>query len=511
MILSTTSTVDKPFVLILGLGETGAAAARWCARQGAILRIADTRAAPAGLEALRLALSELNVDVDYRLNCGDVFDEHLLDGITQLVLSPGLAPKEAPTQALLQQATARGIEIVGEIELFARALVQLSASHEYRPRVLAVTGTNGKTTVTAMTRQLVEAGGFSVRAAGNISPAALTALMDALDHDDLPQVWVLELSSFQLETTYSLSPDAATVLNITQDHLDWHGDIEAYAQAKARLLTLAAVSIVNRDDARVAAMVKAFPALNVRTFGRDLPELVGDMGIDLGQGVSWLVASESTDFDEIAAPTRRKKNAPEPQRHIGRINRLMPSDALRVRGLHNALNALAALQLARVLNIGWGPMLRALRDYSGEPHRAAFVRSVRGVDYINDSKGTNVGATVAALEGLGQPVVLIAGGLGKGQDFSPLVPVVARYARAVVLIGTDGPEIARALLDTGVPCVMAQDMRNAVQLSAELAEMGDAVLLSPACASMDMFRNYPHRGMVFVDEVNDLALECGEV
>jgi UDP-N-acetylmuramoylalanine--D-glutamate ligase len=511
MNLPDTPVAKQSLVLILGLGETGAAAARWCARQGAALRIADTRAAPAGLDALRSALSELDADVDYRLDCGDCFEASLLDGVTQVVLSPGLAPLEAPTQGLLQYATERGIEVVGEIELFARALTQLATERDYHPHVLAVTGTNGKTTVTAMTRQLVEAGGFSVRAAGNISPAALHALMDALDHNALPQVWVLELSSFQLETTSSLAPDAATVLNITQDHLDWHGDIEAYALAKARLLTLAKVSVVNRDDARVVAMVESLPALDVRTFGRDLPELVGDMGVEMGQGMSWLVASEPTEFDELVPPTKRKKNAPPPERQPGRMSRLMPSDALRVRGLHNALNALAALQLARVLNIGWGPMLRALRDYSGEPHRAEFVRSVSGVDYINDSKGTNVGATVAALEGLGQPVVLIAGGLGKGQDFSPLSPVVARYARAVVLIGKDGPEIAHALVETGVPCVMAQDMRDAVRQSAALAEMGDAVLLSPACASMDMFRNYPHRGMVFVEEVNDLALDNGEV
>ncbi|MVW71778.1 UDP-N-acetylmuramoyl-L-alanine--D-glutamate ligase [Bordetella sp. 15P40C-2] len=508
---SVTPRADSPLVLILGLGETGAAAARWCARQGAALRVADTRAEPGGLAALRSALADSGAQVDYRLGCGEVFEANLLDGVSQLVLSPGLAPNQAPAQALLAQAAERGIEVVGEIELFARALADLATSRDYHPRVLAVTGTNGKTTVTAMTRQLVEAGGFTARAAGNISPAALTALMQALDEDDLPQVWVLELSSFQLETTRSLAPDAATVLNVTQDHLDWHGGMEAYARAKARLFELARVAIVNRDDPIVAKMVPSLTALSVRTFGREMPELVGDAGLDLNQGMAWLVVSESTDFDDQAAPVRRKKNAPPPERAAGRMSRLMPMDALRIRGMHNALNALAALQLARVLDIGWGPMLRALREYSGEPHRAAFVRTIGGVDYINDSKGTNVGATVAALEGLGQPVVLIAGGLGKGQDFSPLSPVVARYARAVVLIGTDGPEIARALEETGVPCVMAQDMREAVRHSAELAEPGDAVLLSPACASMDMFRNYPHRGAVFVEEVEDLARDRGEV
>jgi len=184
---------------------------------------------------------------------------------------------------------------------------------------------------------------------------------------------------------------------------------------------------------------------------------------------------------------------------------------LRIRGIHNALNALAALQLARCLDLGWGPMLRALREYTGEPHRAAFVRTIGGVDYINDSKGTNVGATVAALEGLGQQVVLIAGGQGKGQDFSPLIPGVSRHARAVMLIGLDGPEIGRVLEPTGVKCITVETLRDAVRGAAELAQPGDAVLLSPACASLDMFRNYPHRGQVFVEEVEDLARDRGEV
>src|SRR5690606_18458961 len=317
--------------------------------------------------------------------------------------------------------------------------------------------------------------------------------------------------SFQIETTRSLMADAAVVLNVTQDHLDWHGGMDAYASAKARLLQMARVAIVNRDDSRVAAMVEALEGMQVRSFGREAPVLVGDMGLESGQGMAWLAASEPNDFDEPAPPVRRKKNAPPPTRAVGRLSRLMPLDALRIRGLHNGLNALAALQLARVLDIGWGPMLRALRDYAGEPHRAAFVRTIGGVDYINDSKGTNVGATVAALEGLGQPVVLIAGGLGKGQDFSPLSRVVARHARAVVLIGADGPQIGSALEGTGIPCVAAADMRDAVRRAADLAQPGDAVLLSPACASMDMFRNYPHRGAVFMEEVEDLARDRGEV
>ncbi|AZY50242.1 UDP-N-acetylmuramoyl-L-alanine--D-glutamate ligase [Bordetella avium] len=502
-----TSRADAPLVLILGLGETGVAAARWCARQGARLRVADTRMQPGGLEGLRAVLQE--AQVEYHLGCGSHFDPALLDGVTQLVLSPGLAPGQEPAASLLAAAVSRGIEVLGEVELFARALASLAEARAYHPRLLAVTGTNGKTTVTALTRQLIEACGLSARAAGNISPAALASLMEALDQDALPDVWVLELSSFQLETTHSLQADAAVVLNVTQDHLDWHGDMQAYAQAKARLLKMARVAIVNRDDPLTLAMVADVNGLNVRSFGRDLPQRVGDMGLELGQGVAWLVACEPSDFDEPVV--RRKKDAPPPQRGEGRMSRLMPVDALRIRGVHNALNALAALQLARVLELGWGPMLRALRDYAGEPHRAAFVRSIGGVDYINDSKGTNVGATVAALEGLGQTVVLIAGGQGKGQDFSPLRSAVSRHARAVVLIGADGPAIGQVLESTGVALVVAADMREAVRRAAEIAQAGEAVLLSPACASLDMYRNYPHRGQVFVEEVEELALDRGEV
>src|SRR3546814_625098 len=311
--------------------------------------------------------------------------------------------------------------------------------------------TNGKTTVTAMTRQLVQACGLSARAAGNISPAALAALSDALDADDLPDVWVLELSSFQLEGTHTLAPDAAVVLNVTPDHLDWHGSMQAYAAAKAKLLQCSRVAIVNRDDPLVAAMVAATESTAVRSFGREQPELEGDLGLENSNGVLWLTAAEAVDFDLPVASSKRKKSKEEPKRAAGRPARLMPADALRVRGLHNALNALAALALVRSLGLGWANMLHALRDYSGEPHRTEFVRTIGGVDFVNDRKGTNVGATVAALDGMDAQAVLIAGGLGKGQDFAPLVRVVRERARAVVLIGQDGSIIEQALAPSGVP------------------------------------------------------------
>jgi len=345
--------------------------------------------------------------------------------------------------------------------------------------------------------------------AGNISPAALTALMTALDEDTLPEVWVLELSSFQMETTFSLKPDAAVVLNLTQDHLDWHGDMQTYGAAKARLLEAATVAVVNRDDPLVAAMVERLDAEHVRSFGRDVPSFTGDLGLDNSHGVAWLAEAVGDDFD--APPVRRKKGE-VPRRQEGRVNRLMPVDALQIRGLHNALNTQSALLLTRTLGLAWAPLLRAVREYRGEPHRVEFLRTIGGVDFIDDSKGTNVGATVAALEGLGQRCVLIAGGVGKGQDFTPLARAVAMHARAVVLIGRDAPLIREALAGAGVPLVEAgMSMEDAVRQAMGNAQEGDAVLLSPACASFDMFRDYKHRADVYIDAVQELAADRGEV
>ncbi|MFA5597726.1 MAG: UDP-N-acetylmuramoyl-L-alanine--D-glutamate ligase [Pusillimonas sp.] len=500
------SMMTERLTLIMGLGETGMAAARWCARHGASLRIVDTRSNPAGLDTLKADLAAVRVEYclgETRPGAG------LLEGVGQVVLSPGLSPHEEPVKGFLLQAKAAGIEVIGEIELFARALADM-ASQGYTPYVLAVTGTNGKTTVTAMTRHVLVRSGVLATAVGNISPAALSGLMDALDAGQLPQAWVLELSSFQLESTYSLVPDAAVVLNITQDHLDWHGSMESYAAAKARLLGMAKIAIVNRDDAQVAGMVGALDGIRVRTFGRGAPELAGDLGLVTEHGVNWLCVSEPADFDLPVSSSRRRAVVAE-ARSAGRLNRLMPVDALRIRGVHNALNALAALALVRALDLGWADILHGLRDYAGEPNRTEFVRNVAGVDFINDSKGTNVGATLAALEGLGQTVVLIAGGLGKGQDFSVLMPVVRTYASGVVLIGQDGPVIGQALASAGVRIEQADDMDSAVRKAMAMATPGQAVLLSPACASMDMFRNYAHRAQAFIAAVNDLALDHGEV
>jgi len=531
-----TAAPHRTRTLILGLGETGVAAARWCLRRGERLRIVDTRTQPPGMAALHEHPTDTCDDhAPVTWHLGSALDTTLLADVSRIVLSPGLAPKQAPVAEFLAAARERDIAVINEVELFALALAELHAERAYAPRVLAVTGTNGKTTVTALTRHLLAAGGLTVRAVGNIAPAATAGLLEALEHDDLPAVWVLELSSFQLEYLSTLKPDAAVVLNLSQDHLDWHGDMAAYAAAKARLLALTrahgGVCLVNRDDAVVTAMLTTLEVKSedvaVHSFGSNAPPLVGDVGLADNHGVLWLAAGADHELDSPAVrpanptpisatdakPRRRKTAAAPPLRQPARVVRMMPADALRLRGLHNALNAQAALLLARSLALPWHALLPALRDYAGEPHRMAFVRCIGGVDFINDSKGTNVGATVAALAGAGSAgrVILIAGGLGKGQDFSPLAAAVAQYARAVVLIGQDAEVIAQALSHGGVSCERAESLAAALTHAWAVAEPGDTVLLSPACASMDMFRHYAHRGEAFVEAVHALALAQGEV
>lgn len=494
--------------LIVGLGETGVAAAKWCARHGARLRVLDTRTQPAGLAGLRAVVDD---DVlELRLGA-EALSPDALEGVHTLVLSPGLSPIDPAVRALLDAAHAAGLEVVGEIELFARALNDMR-DQGYVPKVLAVTGTNGKTTVTAMARQLAQASGFSAVAAGNISPAALGALATALDDNALPDVWVIELSSFQLTTTRSLHAAAAVVLNISPDHLDWHGSLDAYVQAKSGVLSQAMVKIVNRDDAIVRGMVNGLADIDVRSFGSDAPSFAGDLGLEVHHEMAWVCAATDRALADASRAVSSRKGAPSlSERAAGERRRLMPADALRVRGTHNVLNAQAALALVSALDAGWAPMLHALHDYRGEPHRMEFVRTIAGVDFINDSKGTNVGATVAALYGLDRPLVLIAGGLAKGQDFSALARAAAGRVRCAVLMGRDAPELAGALSGAGVACDVAGAMPEAVGKAFEAAQPGDVVLLSPACASMDMFDSYVHRGRCFVDAVSELALDQGEV
>jgi UDP-N-acetylmuramoylalanine--D-glutamate ligase len=491
-------------VLVLGLGESGLAMAQWLARCGARLRVADTRDAPARLPELRETVS----DVEFIGGAaGGTFSASLLNGIDFVVVSPGLAPNRELAE-MVPAAQEKNIPLWGEIELFAQALAALKAERDYAPKLIAITGTNGKTTVTSLTGLLCKRAGLSVQVAGNISPAALAVLRDAMDRDELPQAWILELSSFQLYTTFSLQADAATVLNVTQDHLDWHGDMDAYAAAKARIFGTNTVRLLNRNDAVVMNMASPL-TINI-SFGTDTPERPDCFGLLNENGMQWLAVAVASDDGEKRS---RKKGVVEQE---VLINRLMPVDALQIRGQHNAVNALAALALCRSIGLPLAPLLHGLREYKGEPHRVELITTIAGVEYYDDSKGTNVGATVAALNGLGHmqgsgKMVLIAGGDGKGQDFAPLAEPVAKYVRALVLIGKDAGAIRSAVEGSGITLVDCDTLEAAVERAAEFAQAGDAVLLSPACASLDMFRNYAHRAEVFVDAVRELALSRGEV
>jgi UDP-N-acetylmuramoylalanine--D-glutamate ligase len=499
--------------------------ARWCARHGEAegVVVADTRAAPPGLDALRQEWPQA------RWVTGP-FDAALLDAAGQplaaIYRSPGVPP--ASIAALTQAAQARGIAVRGELDLFGDALAALKASRGYAPAVLAVTGTNGKTTVTSLTAHLARRAGRRARAAGNIGPTLLDTLQAALDADDLPRVWVLELSSFQLDAAQAFEPAAAAVLNITQDHLDWHGDMDAYVRAKAKVFGARGARVLNRDDALAWAMrpvdsppssapgrdgkggkarIKPQPPCAVVSFGAQPPTMPGDYGLEDAGGMTWLAR----------ALTRQEAGEGERRRDDGdlHVQRLMPAGALRIRGRHNALNALAALALAEQAGCALAPMLYGLREYRGEPHRVEPVALLDGVEYFDDSKGTNVGATVAALQGLGaeRGVVAILGGDGKGQDFAPLAGPLARFARGVVLIGRDAPVIEAAIKDAltqaGLPLARAAGMPDAVARASRLARPGDAVLLSPACASFDMFRGYAHRAAAFHEAVAALARAQG--
>ena len=488
-------------VLVLGCGASGLAMARWCAQAGAQVTVADTREAPP-------QLGQLKEQVPQARYIAGPFAPELVAGMQLVLRSPGLTPEQVAP--VVNAARERGIRVSGELGLFADALTAMKEAASYHPAVLAITGTNGKTTVTSLTGQLVERTGKTVAVAGNIGPTLLDTLAQKRETGALPQVWVLELSSFQLDGVTGFEPTAAAVLNVTQDHLDWHGTMQAYAAAKARIFGQTATMVLNREDPIVMKMLPdpvrlkggKFEQRDYVTFGGDLPQRPGDYGLEVVHGMAWLVRAHE------AEETEKRKRDAEEELHL---QRFMPADALRIRGRHNAINALAALALATAAGCQLGPMLYGLREYRGEPHRVEPVGIIDGVEYFDDSKGTNVGATVAALQGLGaeRKLVVILGGDGKGQDFAPLAEPVARFARAAVLIGRDGPQIRAVLEPTGVPLVEAATMEEAVRVATQRAHAGDAVLMSPACASFDMFRNYPHRAEVFRAAVQALADEAG--
>ncbi|MES2414406.1 MAG: UDP-N-acetylmuramoyl-L-alanine--D-glutamate ligase [Pseudomonadota bacterium] len=582
--------LDQKNILVLGLGVSGMALARWCVRHGARVTVADTRPTPPHLETLRASLPGVQF-VHSEMDAA-LFDSAPFDMVLK---SPGLSP--AAVAGVVNAAEARGVARGNELSLFAHALAELRQDRGYAPQVLAITGTNGKTTVTSLAGQLVQRAGKTVAVAGNIGPSLLDTLAEKIDaallaqadaarlseaeaeakaaeaqaplaeatmpvvlatpeadgeadpdssDDDeplepppseqtelssvpvtqaqlveppplpalaaLPEVWVLELSSFQLDGVSNFEPTVATVLNLTQDHLDWHETFDAYTTAKNRIYGKG-LMLLNRDDPAVMAALPA-PAAPVKgkqpparpyiTFGSDSPVRPGDYGIETVNGMAWLVRASEAD-----ETFKRRKD----EELVLFIQRLMPMDALRIRGRHNATNALAALGLAVAAGCNLAPMLHGLREYRGEPHRVESVAVVGDIEYFDDSKGTNVGATVAALAGLGadRKLVVIMGGEGKGQDFGPLANAVTRFARAVVLIGRDGPLIRSALETGGVPAIDASSMEDAVNIASQQARTGDAVLMSPACASFDMFDNYEHRAQVFRAAVTALAAEQGVV
>ncbi len=508
--------------LILGLGESGVAMAKWCLRNGAVVRLADTRDPSKLTERQKVWLEELKFLGLNDIHFGPLNNE-LQNDVDVIGISPGLSPLQEPTQSFLLNAQEVGIEVWSEIEFFARAIAALSCmalaqESSYKSVVLAITGTNGKTTTTALTGQLCERAGKKVAVAGNISPAALDKLMNCLDGadqiEDMPDIWVLELSSFQLVYTHTLNANAATVLNITQDHLDWHGDLQAYAEAKSKIFGNDTVCILNRDDALVMSLLSESQKADktIVTFGTNRPDEQGAFGIEhdlRAGGIDWLVWAEVDESVE-PKPKRRRKSVVIEEDELLRLKRLIPADALRIRGRHNALNALAALALARAANLPMNVLLHGLRDYHGEPHRVQSIAIVRDVEYIDDSKGTNVGATVAALNGLGsnesgKRIWLIAGGDGKGQDFSPLCEPAIRFVKGAFLIGKDGAIISEALGES-VPCVMSGNLVAAIQAAAQQAQSGDIVLLSPACASLDQFKDYVERAQIFSTEVEELGM-----
>lgn len=524
-IADTRSTVRLPMLpadidwasqhaLVLGLGESGAAAVRWLLRRGARVTAIDTRSDP----PMAAALSQSPAALRLHLHCGvpSPLENHWCDTATLVVPSPGLSPYAlhgGPAVTLLENARQRGVMVVGEIDLFEWAIDHAARSGSgvgsgrhpelalELPKVLAITGTNGKTTTTQMTVALLRRAGIDAQEAGNISPSLLDAVMAREDEGRFPAVWVLELSSFQLALARHFHPTAAALLNISEDHLDWHVDMQDYIAAKHRVFGIGTdpgsapvLRVVNRQD----PVVMAAATLHVSgasadgaswiTFGIDPPSRPGDLGL-VNEGLAWMVMCDPQD--------------------AAQMHRLMPADALRVRGRHNAQNAMAALALCRSITPALAPLLHGLREFRGGAHRMAWVAHVAGIDFVDDSKGTNVGATVAALEGLDLPLVLIAGGEGKGQDFSPLGPAMAGRVGMLVTIGADGPAIARIAATVGIASRQADSMDEAVRMAADAAESGHVVLLSPACASFDMFRNYADRGRAFREAVEHMARERG--
>ena len=450
----STPTHKPSSAVIVGLGRTGLSCARYLRERGCRLAVTDTRPEPPQLAALRALDPQIPL-------CLGGLDERLLDDALCVVVSPGVSLEEP----FLAEARRRGLEILGDIELFARAV---------DAPVVGITGTNGKSTVTTLLGRMAARSGMKVRVGGNLGEPALDLLAAAHRAGEAVGLYVLELSSYQLESTHSLDLAAAVVLNVTADHLDRYASVAAYADAKARIFARCDTAVINLDDPLVVAM----PRPGQRTLSFSLRAEIGaDYAVAIREGDAWLM--------------RRS----EP---------LLPMSAMHIRGLHNGANALASLALGEALELPLSAMLAELQAFPGLDHRTQWVADVAGVTYIDDSKGTNVGATIAAVAGMEGPLVIIAGGDGKNQDFTPLAAAFRGKVRHTVLIGRDARLVGKVL--RGV-CTMeyCDSLEEAVQAASAAARSGDTVLLSPACASLDMFRDYTHRGAVFAQAVRELA------
>jgi len=449
-------------ILVLGAGDTGVSVVRWAERMGARVRVADTRADPPGLDELR----SRHPGAEF---IAGAYSDALFGDAELVVASPGVAVAGPACDPSVARAIAQGKKFVGDVELFAWEQIELAKTGQ-RPKMIGITGSNGKSTTTAMAGAMCRAAGLNTVVAGNIGLPVIDAMLAARDAGQ-PDAYVVELSSFQLETTHTLPVDAATMLNLSQDHLDRYRSMNDYAAAKRRIFAHAHHQVLNRGDTASLAMRES--RLTLSTFGIDAAPGPGDFGIADG----WLVEGSQ---------------------------RLLALTDVPVAGLHNAANALAAFALCRAIGCDAGKLAAGLRHFKGLPHRVEPVGTINGVTFYDDSKGTNVGSTVAALNGMTVPVVLIAGGIGKEQDFSPLAEPVRKRARSVVLIGKDARLIESAITGARASITHAGSMADAVQASYASAVAGDAVLLSPACSSFDMFRNYRHRGEVFAQCVAEL-------
>lgn len=443
--------MNPPLYLIAGLGKTGLSVARYLRRNNKSFIAFDTRAQAPGITEFTQEFPNASVYIQ------EIPDE-IIGQLSSIIASPGLS-LDTP---FLKKAINAGIAIYGDIECLAR---------EIHAPIIAITGTNGKSTVTTLVGEMAKVAGYKVAVAGNIG----TPVLDMLDDEHQYDLWVLELSSFQLDLTYSLEPIAATILNVSPDHLDRHHTMEAYIQAKQRIYHKAEVALFNRDDLYTAPTED----VNRISFGNNVPEK-DNWGLIKKENKIYL-AKGNTCF--------------------------LPVNSVLIKGVHNWLNALAACALADAAGIAQQHIITVLTTFTGLPHRCQWVRTLDGVDWVNDSKGTNIGATISAINGIGGSmqgrIVLIAGGQGKGADFRELAQPIADFVRSIILIGEDADKIEAALADV-VPISRASSLDNAVAVAKSQAKPGDVVLLSPACASLDMFRDFNHRGEAFASLVNGL-------